>query len=105
MACATAAGLAGTQGIDVILAIHELAANSVRHGPGSGRLRVHAADGMLRCQVSDTGSGRGPWPVQHGHGLWLVRQVATQMNVSHGPEGSEVTVMFACPPLPHPAPI
>jgi anti-sigma regulatory factor (Ser/Thr protein kinase) len=94
MACAAEAGLAGPRSIDVTLAIHELAANVIRHGSGSGRLRVHAAEGVLRCQVSDTGPGDGPWPVQQGHGLWLVRQVANQITMSHSADGSEVTVVF-----------
>lgn len=102
MACAAAAGLPEERVIDVTLAMHELAANTVRHGSGSGRVRMQAIEGTLRCQVSDTGPGSGPWPFQRGHGLWLVRQVAEQMTVTYGPDGSEVTVVFArhAPPPP-----
>jgi anti-sigma regulatory factor (Ser/Thr protein kinase) len=100
MACAAAAGLPEQRVIDVTLAAHELAANAVTHGPGSGRLRMYTAEGMLCCQVSDTAPpGDGHWPVRHGHGLWLVRQVADTMTMTHRPDGSEVTVLFTRPGL------
>src|SRR5579859_2654824 len=38
---------------DVVLAVHELASNSVRHGPGRGRLRVWATRQALICEVAD----------------------------------------------------
>jgi anti-sigma regulatory factor (Ser/Thr protein kinase) len=50
---ATACGMAEDRAIDVMLAVHELAANAVRHGPGHGRLRLHVTVGTLRCEVSD----------------------------------------------------
>jgi anti-sigma regulatory factor (Ser/Thr protein kinase) len=111
LAYAIAAGMTGDRALDVMLALHELAANTVRHGAGSGRLRVQAAARMLHCQVSDvgpasrdsrhrdgTGGVSGPWPVEEGHGLWLARQAADQLRVTAGPAGSQVTVMFALPP-------
>jgi anti-sigma regulatory factor (Ser/Thr protein kinase) len=98
-ACASAAGLTEDQGTLAILAVHELAANSVRHGPGSGRLLMHATGSGLRCQVSDDrpGSGR-PWPVQQGHGLWIAEQAADEVAVQSGPGGSLVTVTFVTRP-------
>jgi anti-sigma regulatory factor (Ser/Thr protein kinase) len=88
------AGMPDDQAVDVILAVHELTANAVRHGGGTGRLLMRAAEGMLHCQVSDTGPGGGPWPVRQGHGLWLVRAVADEVTASCGPRGSQVTVTF-----------
>ena len=38
---------------DVVLAIHELAANAVHHGAGAGRLRIWNLAGALHCQVDD----------------------------------------------------
>jgi anti-sigma regulatory factor (Ser/Thr protein kinase) len=109
LAEAVAAGLAGDRASDVVLALHELAANSVRYGGGAGRLRMMVTGGALHCQVSDAGmSGRGqagppdvdtarPWPLQPGHGLWLVAGIADQVNFVPGRAGSEVTVTFAVP--------
>jgi anti-sigma regulatory factor (Ser/Thr protein kinase) len=78
----------------VTLAVHELAANAVSHGAGSGRLLIHAAGGALRCQVSDAGPGTGPWPLRQGHGLWIVQAVADQVTASSGPHGSQITAVF-----------
>ena len=52
---ASAAGVADDRAIDVMLALHELAANVVRHGSGRGRLRIDVTAGALHCQVSDAG--------------------------------------------------
>jgi anti-sigma regulatory factor (Ser/Thr protein kinase) len=118
LAHATAAGLPEARATDVMLAVHELAANAVRHGGGTGRLRVRIAAGRLHCQVTDPGSahvnghlpaaradeGGGaaaqPWPYQPGHGLWLVRRAADQLTVTTGPGGSQVTVSFTLPRTP-----
>jgi anti-sigma regulatory factor (Ser/Thr protein kinase) len=93
-ACAAAAGMPEDRAVDMILAVHELAANAVRHGAGAGRLLMRAAVGALRCQVSDDGPGAGPWPLRQGHGLWIVRAVADEVTASTGPHGSQVTAMF-----------
>lgn len=116
LGCATACGMPEDRAIEVMLAVHELAANSVRHGPGHGRLRMHLSAGALRCEVSDPGPasqnhqtpdrtsweasaarGAAPWPVEHGHGLWLVRETADQLRATTGPRGSLVTAVFALP--------
>ena len=60
LGCAVACGMPEDQAIDVMLAVHELAANAVCHGPGRGRLRINVTASTLRCEVSDTGpSSRG----------------------------------------------
>jgi anti-sigma regulatory factor (Ser/Thr protein kinase) len=113
---AAAAGMGEPRASDVMLAIHELAANAVRHGAGAGTLRIWATPGGLCCQVRDEGparagrraragwrrmtatlSGTGGWPCQPGHGLWLVRTVADQMSAVTGPDGSRVMAVFALP--------
>jgi anti-sigma regulatory factor (Ser/Thr protein kinase) len=110
LAEAAAAGMRGDQAADVVLAVHELAANAVRHGAGAGQLEMSVRDGRLHCQVSDAsppgvaghGSGTGiaaaqPWPVQRGHGLWLVQATADQVSVAWGSAGSQVTAVFIVP--------
>lgn len=93
-ACTAVTGMPEERAAEVLLAVHELAANAVRHGAGAGRLIVRIAAGVLLCQVSDAGPGAGPWPVQQGHGLWIVRSVADEMRASSGPHGSQVTAIF-----------
>jgi anti-sigma regulatory factor (Ser/Thr protein kinase) len=108
LAEAAAAGMPGDQAADVMLVVHELAANAVRHGPGAGQLDMRVRDGRLHCRVSDAGApgvdGQGPgraaarpWPVQHGHGLWVVQVTADQVSVARGPAGAQVTAVFPLP--------
>jgi anti-sigma regulatory factor (Ser/Thr protein kinase) len=96
-ACAAEAGVPDGRALDVTLAVHELAANAVRHGAGSGRLVLYASAGSLSCQVSDAGPGAYPWPLQEGHGLWIVHAAADKVTVSSGPDGSQVTAVFGWP--------
>jgi anti-sigma regulatory factor (Ser/Thr protein kinase) len=108
---AAAAGLGKSQVYDVTAVAHELAANAVVHGAGHGRLRLWADGGFLYCQVSDdgrpvpadhaalsqaapSGDGTAPWPAEHGHGLWLARQVADHVGIGHGPSGTTATARF-----------
>jgi anti-sigma regulatory factor (Ser/Thr protein kinase) len=110
LAEALAAGLPRDRAGDVVLAMHELAANAVRHGGGAGRAQVQVVDGALHCRVSDGGPGSAggrarpvaavavrPWLFQPGHGLWLVRNIADDLAVAPSPAGSQVTVVFALP--------
>jgi anti-sigma regulatory factor (Ser/Thr protein kinase) len=115
---ATACGMPEDRAIDVMLAVHELAANAVRHGPGHGRLRIHVTGSILHCEVGDPGpssrdgyppDGTGgpppgtpgvvPWPVEQGHGLWLVHEAADHLRVTSGPHGSLTTAVFTLPAL------
>ena len=99
---------------DIVLAVHELAANAIRHSAGHGRLRITEHDGAWHCQVTDDGppqaakSGTGPeaqttapddapWPSQHGHGLWVVGQVADRVSLQSGPGGTIATASFTLP--------
>jgi two-component sensor histidine kinase len=121
---ACAAGLPEARAEDVVLVVHELAANAVSHGGGAGRLRMWKLAGSLRCQVEDgepLASGRPggpqghpgseaadaadasgpasghPLPSRPGHGLWLVRQVADRMRILSGARGTRATVAFDLP--------
>ena len=113
-------GLSGPRAEDLVLAVHELAANVVRHGSGHGRLIVWRQAGELHCQITeeggrhpgaatgtadagtadagtaDAGTARNeaPWRVRPGHGLWLVRQLADRTQVLTGPHGATSTITF-----------
>ena len=114
---ASALGMPDARTDDLVIALHELAANAVRHGAGGGRVRVWKHAGELHCQVEDDGApargeARAPdggavldsagnaadsWPFSLGHGLWLVRLVADEISVFSGPDGTCATVVFALP--------
>jgi anti-sigma regulatory factor (Ser/Thr protein kinase) len=100
------AGLSEDRASDVVLAVHELAANAIAHGAGHGRLRLWHLVGALSCEIADGGTPGttdssetvNPWPTADGHGLWLVRQVADYLDVRSGPRGTRAVVTFALPP-------
>ena len=54
------AGLAEELAGDLVLAVHELAANAIAHGAGYGHLRLWHLPGALSCEITD---GR-PAPAQ-----------------------------------------
>jgi anti-sigma regulatory factor (Ser/Thr protein kinase) len=103
---AAGAGMPHHRAADVVIAVHELAANALRHGAGGGLLTIRIEAGQLRCRVSDAGPERidgndfrtittgQPWPVLSGHGLWLVRETADEVTMASGPDGYSVTALF-----------
>lgn len=48
------------------------------------------ADGDSYRETADS----APWPAEHGHGLWLVGQIADHFDIGHGPAGTTVTARF-----------
>jgi anti-sigma regulatory factor (Ser/Thr protein kinase)/anti-anti-sigma regulatory factor len=117
---AAEAGLSPGRVSDAVAAVHELAANAVRHGAGHGRLRVWGHDGALYCLVTDDGvapaagggaggDGTAPavggdglaatgWRTGFGHGLWLVQRLADEVSLESGPGGTSAAVTFALGP-------
>jgi len=99
------AGLSEDRASEVVLAVHELAANAIAHGAGRGRLRLWELTGSLSCEITDAGTPgttdssetADPWPTADGHGLWLVRQVADHLDLHSGPHGTRAVVTFAFP--------
>jgi anti-anti-sigma factor len=97
---------------DLVLAVHELAANAVWHGAGHGRLRLWKTADAVVCEVSDDGGDAdegGPadaasWSTDFGHGLWLIRQVADQASIRTGTDGTVAVVSFALGPAGRSAP-
>jgi anti-sigma regulatory factor (Ser/Thr protein kinase) len=86
---ATDVGINGDRREDLLLAISELATNSVRHGGGQGELRAWLELDTLVCEVCDRGviarpltGRRRPTPgALGGYGLWLVNQVCDLVQV------------------------
>src|ERR1700746_2387135 len=89
------AGLSDGRTRDLVLAVHELAANAVRHGAGQGRLRLWGAHDAVRCEITDEGApgeadaaDAARWQAEPGHGLWLVRRIADSASVQSGASGT-----------------
>jgi anti-sigma regulatory factor (Ser/Thr protein kinase) len=83
---------------DLLLAVNELATNSVRHGGGDGVLRAWTEGRSLVCEVHDsgqiveplTGRVRPPAGGLSGYGLWLVNQVCDLVQVRASSTGNVV---------------
>lgn len=95
---AAAAGFGAVRQGDLVIAINELASNSVEHGGGGGSLAIWSDPGALVFEVEDSGRihdalvGRSrPLADQHsGRGLWLVNQYCDLVQIRSGPWGSLV---------------
>ncbi|WP_229401776.1 ATP-binding protein [Micromonospora okii] len=104
------AGLAGDALEDFVLAVHELVTNVVRHGGGSGRLRLRRHGALLTCEISDDGPGLGdvrvalPAPNEVGHrGLWLAQQLTDGLEIRDDGRGTTAWVSARLPaPATHP---
>ena len=95
---ATCAGLAPPRISDLVLAISELTANTVRHTDGGGTVQVWQTGGEIICQVADTGHLTDPlaWhrppsdELLGGNGLWLVNQVCDLVQARSSRAGTTV---------------
>lgn len=84
----------------LVLAVTELASNSVRHGGGGGALRMWREAEALLVEVHDRGQieeplvGRTrPDPQQPaGRGLWLVNHLCDLVQIRSAPSGSVVRI-------------
>ncbi len=92
------AGLAAAQVTDLMIAVSEVAANTLRHTRTGGVALAWRADGEVLCQVNDTGDISDPLAGLHrpppgepgGQGLWLVNQVCDLVEVRSTAAGTSV---------------
>ena len=93
------AGLAPERVHDLVLSVHEIATNSVRHGGGRGVLRVWREPDALICEVRDSGRiaqqplvgrVRPALGQTGGWGLWLANQLCDLVQLRELPHGSVV---------------
>jgi anti-sigma regulatory factor (Ser/Thr protein kinase) len=92
--------LDGERAERLVLAVNELATNSVRHGGGGGLLLMWTEEETLVCEVRDLGrieepliGLRRPSPDRpSGRGLWLVNQVCDLVQIRSARTGSAVRI-------------
>ena len=85
---------------DLVLAVNELATNSICHGGGRGTLRMWQEPRDLVCEVADSGylveplvARRAPGTEQRsGRGLWLVKQLCDEVEICSRPAGTRLRV-------------
>ena len=89
---------------DLILAVHELATNSIRHGGGHGTLRIWRDHNDVVCEVHDRGLINDPLIGRHrpgphdtgGAGLWLANQLCDLVQIRSTPEsGTTIRLQIA----------
>jgi anti-sigma regulatory factor (Ser/Thr protein kinase) len=100
------AGLPESRAGDLVLAVSEVAANTLRHTGGPGTMVLwHDADEIV-CEVRDAGIITDPRVGQvkpgldapGGHGLWLVNQVCDRVELTSGAGGTTVRMHMTLRP-------
>ncbi len=95
---AVASGVQAERAVDLALAVHEVAANSVLHALGDGVLQIWREPMALVCEVRDLGQITDPMigrrspsiQSQHGRGLWMVNQLCDLVQIRSHPGGTTV---------------
>lgn len=93
-------GLAEERRRECVLAVSEIATNSVRYGGGRGSLRCWIENERFVCEVTDHGQIREPMvgrvrPLAGqvgGHGMWLANQLADLVQVRSNDQRTIVRV-------------
>lgn len=99
---AAAAGLDPATTADVVLAVDEVATNSLRHGGGVGRLSLWRDGDALVCELWDEGSFTDPLigrrrpseDQHHGRGLWMVNQLCDLLQLRNNADGTTARLHF-----------
>ncbi|NUT34802.1 MAG: sensor histidine kinase [Hamadaea sp.] len=94
------AGLSAARIADLVLAVNELATNTIVHAGATGSVALWAEGGQIVCEVGDEGrlddplAGRLRVPVDQpgGRGLVLVQQVCDLVRVYAGPDGTTIRI-------------
>ena len=89
-----------------MLAVSEVAANTLRHTRAGGMLHVWRTRDSLICQLDDQGritdplAGRRPPSLSTlgGQGLWVVNQVCDLVELRSGPAGTSVRLHMRLSP-------
>ena len=102
---ARASGLGEDRVQDVVLAVGELAGNTLKHTSGPGTLTMWTAASELLAQIDDSGHIRTPLPearpeptgLAGSQGLWLVHQLCDLVDIRSGPGGTSIRIHIRLP--------
>jgi anti-sigma regulatory factor (Ser/Thr protein kinase) len=91
------AGLPDDRVADFVIAVSEVAANTVRHARSPGSMEIWCEAGEIVCEIRDAGvmanpqAVRGPPPgAASGHGLWLVHQLCDRVELHSDENGTVI---------------
>lgn len=95
---ARTAGLPANRVSDFVIAVSEVAGNTVRHARSQGTLEIWRDDDEIVCEIRDAGIiadpqvGRQPPPPDAGggHGLWIVHQVCDRVELRSDENGTVI---------------
>ena len=101
---AAVADLSATRTHYLVLSVHEIATNSVRHGGGKGALQIWQDDDSLICEIRDGGKisdplvgRRFPDPEgEGGRGIWIANQVCDLVQVRTFEGGNAIRLHMRC---------
>jgi anti-sigma regulatory factor (Ser/Thr protein kinase) len=103
---ATNAGLTEARANDLVLAVSEVAANTLRHTRSPGTLDMWHDQQEVVCEVRDEGTITDPLAGRRlpdpgasgGHGLWLVHQVCDLVEIRSDATGTTIRMHMAIHP-------
>jgi anti-sigma regulatory factor (Ser/Thr protein kinase) len=95
---AMTAGLSEERAGEAVVAVNEVASNSLRHAGGEGVLRMWRTPDAFVCEVSDdgrieeplVGRSRPTTETAGGRGLWMVNQLCELVQVRSFEEGTTI---------------
>jgi anti-sigma regulatory factor (Ser/Thr protein kinase) len=95
---ARVAGLPEDRVVDFVIAVSEVAGNTVRHAKSPGTIEIWSDDDEIACEIRDTGviadplAGSKPPPpdADGGHGLWLVYKVCDRVELHSDKDGTVI---------------
>jgi len=99
------AGLANDRVVDFVLAVSEVAANTIRHARSPGSMQIWFDGDAITCEIRDdgvitdplAGTRKPPPDATGGHGLWLVHQVCDLVELHSDESGTVVRLHMDLP--------
>jgi anti-sigma regulatory factor (Ser/Thr protein kinase) len=99
------AGLPESRAVDLVLAVSEVAANTVRHAKSPGSLKIWYDTKEIVCQIHDEGVITDPLAghrqpsleANGGHGLWIVNQVCDKVEMRSDESGTTIRLHMDLP--------